>query len=51
MKSSTNLFSDELKRLEESKTFKYETPLGSPQRGVVRVDGRDVVMLASNNYL
>jgi glycine C-acetyltransferase len=51
VKSSTNLFSDELKRLEESKTFKYETPLRSPQRGVVRVDGREVVMLASNNYL
>jgi len=47
----TQLITDELKRLEESKTFKYETPLSSPQRGIVRVNGREIVMLASNNYL
>jgi glycine C-acetyltransferase len=47
----TKIITDELKRLEESKTFKYETPLSSPQGGVVRVNGHEVVMLASNNYL
>lgn len=45
------LVSAELQRLEESKTFKYETALQSAQGGVVRVNGRDAVMLASNNYL
>jgi len=41
----------ELARLRETKTYKYEVPLQSPQAGVVRVNGREVVMLASNNYL
>lgn len=41
----------ELARLQENKTFKYETPLESAQAGVVKVRGKDVVMLASNNYL
>ena len=41
----------ELKRLEESKTFKYETALQSAQGGVVKVQGKNAVMLASNNYL
>src|SRR5262245_40764787 len=45
---------DELEQIVEAKTFKYEVPLESEQGGLVRVkrdDGRDVVMLASNNYL
>ncbi|MFQ5797318.1 MAG: glycine C-acetyltransferase [Bacteroidota bacterium] len=41
----------ELARLRETKTYKYEVPLQSPQAGVVTVNGREVVMLASNNYL
>jgi len=41
----------ELKRLEETKTFKRETLIESEQGAIVRVAGRDVVMLASNNYL
>ena len=41
----------ELQRLEETKTYKYETPLQGPQGGIVSVRGREVVMLASNNYL
>jgi glycine C-acetyltransferase len=45
------LVTAELARLEESKTFKYETALQSAQGGVVKVGGKDVVMLASNNYL
>lgn len=47
----TELVSAELKRLEESSTLKYETPLQSAQGGVVRVRGKELVMLASNNYL
>jgi glycine C-acetyltransferase len=41
----------ELDRLEQSKTFKKETLIESEQGPVVRVAGRDVIMLASNNYL
>src|SRR5215813_8910704 len=41
----------ELKRLQETKTFKVETAIESEQGAVVRVAGRDVIMLASNNYL
>jgi glycine C-acetyltransferase len=42
---------NEVEKIKESKTFKYEVPLEGEQGGVVKVDGRDVVMLASNNYL
>jgi len=45
------LLTAELSRLEESKTYKYETPLQSAQGGIVKVRGKEVVMLASNNYL
>src|SRR5215470_15169509 len=41
----------ELERLQETKTFKRETEIESEQGAVVRVAGKDVVMLASNNYL
>ena len=45
------LLSSELKRMEKSQTYKYETELQSAQGGVVKVGGKKVVMLASNNYL
>ncbi len=45
------LLAAELKRLEESQTIKYETALQSAQDGIVKVRGKEVVMLASNNYL
>jgi glycine C-acetyltransferase len=45
------LLSEELERVKESQTYKYETELESAQGGVVKVGGRKVVMLASNNYL
>ena len=45
------LLAAELKRLEESQTVKYETALQSAQGGRVKVRGKEVVMLASNNYL
>ena len=41
----------ELERLKQTKTFKTETIIESEQGGTVRAGGRDVVMLASNNYL
>jgi len=41
----------ELQRLEDTKTFKKETLIESEQGAVVRVAGKPVVMLASNNYL
>src|SRR5437763_3199043 len=41
----------ELARLEQTKTFKKETVIESEQGAVVRVAGKDVIMLASNNYL
>jgi glycine C-acetyltransferase len=42
---------NELERLEETRTFKTETVIESEQGAVVRVSGKDVIMLASNNYL
>jgi len=45
------LLAAELKRLEDARTFKYETSLQSAQGGIVRINGKEVVMLASNNYL
>lgn len=41
----------ELERLRSTKTYKKETPIESEQGPVVRVNGRDAIMLASNNYL
>src|SRR5512137_2982315 len=51
MPISYDLLRAELERLEQSQTFKYEVPLQSAQDGVVRVNGKKVVMLASNNYV
>ncbi|MDE3057688.1 MAG: glycine C-acetyltransferase [Bacteroidota bacterium] len=45
------LVASELSRIHEANTFKYETPLESAQAGVVKVKGKPVVMLGSNNYL
>ncbi|MBK7258064.1 MAG: glycine C-acetyltransferase [Ignavibacteriae bacterium] len=51
MSSLIDLISAELKNLEDSQTYKYESPLQSAQDGVVRVNGKKAVMLASNNYV
>ncbi|HUL45234.1 MAG TPA: glycine C-acetyltransferase [Bacteroidota bacterium] len=51
MDNPLELITQELARLEESKTFKHETALEGPQGGTVNVRGKKVVMLASNNYL
>ena len=45
------LVTSELSRIREANTFKHETPLESAQAGVVKVGGKKVVMMASNNYL
>ena len=50
----TDLYSvlgQELQKAKETKTYKYEVPIDGEQGGVVKADGRDCVMLASNNYL
>jgi len=51
MADMLELIRKELRQLEETKTFKYEVPLEGPMDGVVRVKGKKVIMLASNNYL
>ena len=43
--------SKELDKARSEKTFKYEVPIDGEQGGVVTVGGKQVVMLASNNYL
>lgn len=45
------LLNDELDRAKAEKTYKYEVPLEGQQAGTVNVSGKNVVMLASNNYL
>ncbi|HUP20189.1 MAG TPA: glycine C-acetyltransferase [Gemmatimonadota bacterium] len=42
---------DQLRALREAGTYKTERVLEGPQDAEVRVDGRAVVMLTSNNYL
>jgi glycine C-acetyltransferase len=51
MTDTMELIRAELRRLEETKTYKYETALQGPQGGMVEVGGKQLVMLASNNYL
>ncbi len=46
-----DLVHKELEALRSNKTYKYEVPLEGAQDGIVRVNGKKVVMLASNNYL
>ncbi len=41
----------EVAKAKENKTFKYEVPIDGLQGGVVNVEGKPAVMLASNNYL
>jgi glycine C-acetyltransferase len=50
MATVLDFVSAELRQLDASNTYKHEVPLQSAQGGVVRVDGKKVVMLASNNY-
>jgi glycine C-acetyltransferase len=45
------LIGTEIEKIKDSKTYKFEVPIEGEQGGVVKVNGKDVVMLASNNYL
>ncbi len=49
--SFTAFCRDEIAALKEAKTWKKERVLEGPTGARVRVDGRDVLMLTSNNYL
>jgi glycine C-acetyltransferase len=51
MQEFLNYLAGEIDKLHEAKTYKNEVALEGPQDGRVRVNGRDVVMLTSNNYL
>ncbi len=51
MREIKELLQTEIENAKESKTYKYETVLGSAQGGEVRVATRRTVMLAANNYL
>ena len=46
-----DLLAAELQTLQSANMYKAEVPLMSAQDGVVRVKGKKVVMLASNNYV
>lgn len=46
-----SILSQELQRIHDANTYKYETAFTTPQAGVVTVKGKNVIMLASNNYL
>ena len=50
-KSLVDWCASELRALEEARTLKKERVLEGPTGARVRVDGRDVLMLTSNNYL
>src|SRR5258706_11405514 len=47
----TEHLAGEMAKLREAGTYKEELVLESPQDARVRVNGREVVMLTSNNYL
>ncbi len=51
VKSLYQALDRELEQAKEAKTYKYEVPVDSVQGGVVQANGRQQVMLASNNYL
>ncbi len=51
MQPFLNFLAGEIEKLHEANTYKVEVPLESPQDHLVKVGGREVVMLTSNNYL
>jgi len=51
MATMLDLLATELESLQTANMYKAEVPLLSAQDGVVRVKGKKVVMLASNNYV
>jgi glycine C-acetyltransferase len=51
MQEFLRFLAGEIDKLHEAHTYKVEVPLEGPQDHRVKVDGREVVMLTSNNYL
>ncbi len=51
MNDMNTIIKEELERINEANTFKFETEIESAQSGIVKVNGKVMVMLASNNYL
>ncbi|HEY3170362.1 MAG TPA: glycine C-acetyltransferase [Thermoanaerobaculia bacterium] len=51
MKSLVDHLAGEMEKLRQAGTYKEELVLDSPQDARVKVGGREVVMLTSNNYL
>jgi glycine C-acetyltransferase len=51
MNEFLSFLAGEVVKLREAHTYKVEVPLEGPQDRVVKVGGREVVMLTSNNYL
>jgi 8-amino-7-oxononanoate synthase len=45
------ILSEELKKIKSNKLFRSLRTIGSMQKPVVRMDGRDVILMCSNNYL
>ena len=45
------ILEDELSRLKSENVYKYETEIETPQNARVKVNGKEVIMIASNNYL
>src|SRR6266545_3870668 len=50
-KELSNLINTQLDSLKNNGTYKYESVLQSAQASTVVVDGKEVLMMASNNYL
>jgi 8-amino-7-oxononanoate synthase len=46
-----NLLSEELKEIKANKLFRIMRKIESAQKPVVRIDGRDIILMCSNNYL
>ncbi len=51
MQAFLSFLNAEIEKLRQARTFKTEVALEGPQDHRVKVGGRDVVMLTSNNYL
>lgn len=51
MKTYDTLLQAEIGRIHAANTYKIETSFSTPQAGEVTVNGKKVVMMASNNYL
>ena len=51
MQQFLDFLTGEIEKLNQARTFKVEVALESPQDHRVKVAGREVVMLTSNNYL